>query len=1139
MTAPTYKETLTDHYLRPEVKEVIQAKARDGELWRAGNGDFRKWYKPIPETDEVGLFDLTKDEDYFHLVNHHRTLYWTLNYFDPRVRNQRIPKSLHSQEGDKLTIGERRNTRALSLAIDIDQVKDEEKGLDITNCPEIKRAVECAAQFACDELRTLLPNSIHPLFSGGGVYVYIHHKALLPREGLTDDEYDHYWYALQNCFNRYIKDIEARFFELYPEHKGKVKFDAINNAKRVFKTIFSVHKKYPLAVIPLDPKEIKIDFEKAKIPLRKEVIEEGRRWYESWDLDKTQFIAKLNQWYKEVMDKYNQELEPGEIEILEKVDQSLFPPCIKNVLNRERFEVGRTRAITLLCTFLGQCGWNKNEAEELFKIKAKQFKVETSNIFESWFKRMKCPTCKTIQTKGSGFPRMDMGELGICTPDEICKKIAHPIGYVKEKNATFQKKQLEEELQRPIRTALASDIYAEFKDVAIAIYYDEEKKVLTRKWVERKRREEPRYLIVVARKVKGEQGEECEDEEIFRCYSKDLEHWKAHKQKRSELAGLLADYDICDGGKAARRKADDILREFAKQWAEKNEKWIEYQELCQKLEQSKNQESQTQNNENLKEKKEELEKSAEEFLLRPDILAQIDKVLNQGIINPATGKIRFIEGEVGNRQLTFLNMFSPKTPYPQFILITGPSGSGKTNQIETVLLILPDGLVVRRGYITGAAIRYGEQKAESMLYLQEYRGADVDIRLLSPYDEGFIAEIATKDPETGQMTTTTYDIKCRGFITTSVAKLPDPQLLRRVWLISSDESEELTKKVVERQTKFEMGSEHPTDPRTVEVIKTALSKLEPKKVLIPFAGEIAEIANWGRSNITKIFDLVKIICNLYQRQRPVDEKGRLIALPFDLYAALRIGHKSLQQTLLSLSDKHQEVLKAIAELGGKAESEDALPTTKALAKYTGIPQKSIYVYCSDLIALGYVIGTGTRPKRYEATGKALNYLLENSWDKVDWSVVQKKVENYSVGMSSFSNPHVCSGKNKEGNPLPITELHKPFIFDVTQWHGFIFSNSISHGKKTTSGTEQELSSIEQTELDSLSQEKARNGNGLDFNFIISIMKVYADKWQRHNDAINSMNLNEFICDFLLEHMEIGIQEAKKAAERLFSLTPKG
>jgi predicted transcriptional regulator len=386
-----------------------------------------------------------------------------------------------------------------------------------------------------------------------------------------------------------------------------------------------------------------------------------------------------------------------------------------------------------------------------------------------------------------------------------------------------------------------------------------------------------------------------------------------------------------------------------------------------------------------------LEHDALDLLESREILECIDCALERGIKVPGKDKVRFVCGEKGKRLHVWLALFSAKTPYPQFTVVVGPSGSGKTNMIETALLLLPDGIVKRRGYITGAGIRYGEEEDDKLLYMQEYRdGADQDIRLLSPYDDGFYAEIAVRDKETGEMTTVTYDVKCRGFITSTADRLPSDQMLRRMTIISTDFSEDLTRKVNKRKAEYRSGKGSITPPEEVEKIKKAVELLEPREVVIPFASEVVEAAPWDRSTLDRLFDLVCIIANLYQKQRPKREDGRIVALPWDLAKALEIAEETLKETISYLPKAHLKLLQAIVSL-----SDDSnLPTAKRLVKATGIPQKTVYNYCRDLITLGYITGTDERPKRYEPTEKGLNFCPRSLRENISWPDVEKKTVEY-------------------------------------------------------------------------------------------------------------------------------------------------
>lgn len=397
-----------------------------------------------------------------------------------------------------------------------------------------------------------------------------------------------------------------------------------------------------------------------------------------------------------------------------------------------------------------------------------------------------------------------------------------------------------------------------------------------------------------------------------------------------------------------------------------------------------------------KEVSEGVERLANELLDRGDLLREANKLMARGMRVPGQDKVRFVVGERGPRRLIWTNLVgSAKTPYPQFTIIVGPPGDGKTNSVETPLLTLPEGLVRRRGYLTGAAIRYGGDTENAVLYLQELRGdGEQDLRLLSPYDGGFLAEIAVKDRETGRMTTEIHDVRCRGFITSTAEGLPSPQLLRRLWLVSVDSSPELTHRINKCKAAIRGGRWRPAAPEDVEVVKRAVELLQPYEVVIPFSTEVLEVAAWDRSTLDRLFDLISIITNLYQRRRPITADGKLVALPYDLHMALEIAEETLKETIAHLPKGHLKILQAVVELvtEGKAEGkkEEALPTAKMITKHTQISQKTVYNYARDLIILGYLTGTDKKPKKYEPTEKALASYPKSLRDNVPWPDVEKK-----------------------------------------------------------------------------------------------------------------------------------------------------
>jgi len=311
-------------------------------------------------------------------------------------------------------LGTPAETQAYTLGCDIDKGP----GCDIED-PAVKSAVEEAARFLVDDLkRSGVHDSVWVLFSGGGVYVEVHHDLCRPK---TVEGRAGFFVMATDCFNAYIGHISDEFFREHPEHKGRVKFDALNNSKRIFKCILSIHKKKPYAVTPLSRDCISINFDRARVPLSQEMIEEARRWYSSYSpAEREPFLALLDKFREP--EENRKKASFGEVwRSARKVELSDFPPCMKNIIEATNEGEGKTRFTGILSTFLYQMGWGEDEAWELVRSVSDRNGLSNSeHIFNSCFGRVSCPSCKTIKEDAGGYPHLGLRGLGVCVPDPKC-----------------------------------------------------------------------------------------------------------------------------------------------------------------------------------------------------------------------------------------------------------------------------------------------------------------------------------------------------------------------------------------------------------------------------------------------------------------------------------------------------------------------------------------------------------------------------------------------------------------------------------------------------------------------------------------------------------------------------------------------
>jgi len=414
-------ETTIRHYLRPEIKDTIIRVSTDNKMSRAANGNFEVWYRNGRRSKVH--FDLSYDKDYKYLINRYKTLYWTLNLFDKHLftvnysqrlsDNERIPKSNSVKISQENTLG-------YTFGVDIDKTK----GHDIHD-PSVIKAVEDMASFYIAEFKEHAPNSVYATFSGGGIHIYVHHKIFEPffNQFELPSQRAEGFKLLCGIFALYIDDIKNRFFIMHPEHAEYAKPDSLNNAKRIFKSIYSIHRTQPYAVIPLDTNNIKIDFDKATLPIKQEVIELGNVWYVEYDTDNA-FLRYIKKYEDEATAKINYKTSTttatiGKGEPL--LDISTYPPCIRNLLEHP---TGSTRGLRFFASFLSDMRVPEQQASEMFYTLANKWNAKTSNIFNS-YGLLHCARCEKLNDPlDVGFPNGNsVHNLNVCKPDVRCLQI--------------------------------------------------------------------------------------------------------------------------------------------------------------------------------------------------------------------------------------------------------------------------------------------------------------------------------------------------------------------------------------------------------------------------------------------------------------------------------------------------------------------------------------------------------------------------------------------------------------------------------------------------------------------------------------------------------------------------------------------
>jgi len=261
-------------------------------------------------------------------------------------------------------------------------------------------------------------------------------------------------YIIEKIKNRIKDKIEKRYPEIiekYNDVSSIIKVDTIAISNRhLIRCLYSINEKSGRLSIPIDiryfekfnPEYSKMEnFVYEGIPFLTEEIKESEKIERflrdviNWkinnylSLDEKIFIetAKIEPSEEE---KIKRKLNIEKKKYKGKINEDLFPPCIKKILSGEILD-GRKRSIFILINFLKNIGWEfdeiekkiiewNNKLEDPLRERYVEYQNEWHKKVYSSGKMYLPPNCNND---------MYYKEIGVCFPDEICKNIKNPILY--------------------------------------------------------------------------------------------------------------------------------------------------------------------------------------------------------------------------------------------------------------------------------------------------------------------------------------------------------------------------------------------------------------------------------------------------------------------------------------------------------------------------------------------------------------------------------------------------------------------------------------------------------------------------------------------------------------------------------------
>jgi len=322
---------------------------------------------------------------------------------------------------------------------------------------------------------------------------------------------------------------------------------------------------------------------------------------------------------------------------------------------------------------------------------------------------------------------------------------------------------------------------------------------------------------------------------------------------------------------------------------------------------------------------------------------------------------RLITGEDENKLLLFLICLTSYMRKVLGAIILGESSAGKSHLMNSVLRFFEN--VEEYTRITQASPdRIAQDFTDKILKVEELRGTERAQSSLRVWiSEGKLRLLTTTRDEDGKLTTEvleTNGVPC--FITTTTSVNPDEELLNRLFLISIDETEPQTKKILEYEAQQFMDPDFEEKAQPPQELVEALNFIAVTpfyEVLIPFADQLASRfpskSLKARRDFKKLLFIIGAVAFLHQMQRPIVYKAKnrqyVVALPVDFLIAWQVAEQGMKETLMNIQKRSLEVLELF-----KDPYVEGL-TSRQVATKTRLSQNRAREILNGLVDFGYLV----------------------------------------------------------------------------------------------------------------------------------------------------------------------------------------
>ena len=199
------------------------------------------------------------------------------------------------------------------------------------------------------------------------------------------------------------------------------------SSRHLIRMPYSFNEKTWLVSLPIKPKSIEqFNISWAKPEAITEVKDDFLNPEKAKPGEGSQLLIQALDWKIREIQKEAKTYVGQKFEFKGKVPRDVFPPCIKCIL--KGLPDGRKRSVFVLCNFLKSLGWDWTDIEKEMRAwnlkNNPPLKAGYLNSQLRWHARQSLkippPNCKAYYQ-----------DIGVCKPENICRKIKNPLSYVR------------------------------------------------------------------------------------------------------------------------------------------------------------------------------------------------------------------------------------------------------------------------------------------------------------------------------------------------------------------------------------------------------------------------------------------------------------------------------------------------------------------------------------------------------------------------------------------------------------------------------------------------------------------------------------------------------------------------------------